>query len=150
MVFLFILADWAASAFCCPNCGPPFIPPGFLPSSFLPLFQLAPFVACNLLLQFCQPFTPTTPPLPVTQFSNHLPCSSPFFPQEFHYRPKGSDTCLPCDCYPIGSSSRSCDQEMGQCHCRPGVIGRQCNSCDSPFAEVTPSGCQGEFLPGVF
>ncbi|XP_053233909.1 cadherin EGF LAG seven-pass G-type receptor 3 isoform X2 [Podarcis raffonei] len=62
--------------------------------------------------------------------------------KEFHYHPKGSDTCLPCDCYPIGSSSRSCDQEVGQCHCRPGVIGRQCNSCDSPFAEVTPSGCQ--------
>uniref|UniRef100_A0A8C3TG58 Cadherin EGF LAG seven-pass G-type receptor 3 n=1 Tax=Chelydra serpentina TaxID=8475 RepID=A0A8C3TG58_CHESE len=62
--------------------------------------------------------------------------------KEFHYRPKGSDTCLPCDCYPIGSSSRSCDQEVGQCHCRPGVIGRQCNSCDSPFAEVTPSGCE--------
>ncbi|XP_043374581.1 cadherin EGF LAG seven-pass G-type receptor 3 [Dermochelys coriacea] len=62
--------------------------------------------------------------------------------KEFHYRPKGSDTCLPCDCYPTGSSSRSCDQEMGQCHCRPGVIGRQCNSCDSPFAEVTPSGCE--------
>nr|XP_048713462.1 cadherin EGF LAG seven-pass G-type receptor 3 isoform X2 [Caretta caretta] len=62
--------------------------------------------------------------------------------KEFHYRPKGSDTCLPCDCYPIGSSSRSCDQEMGQCLCRPGVIGRQCNSCDSPFAEVTPSGCE--------
>ncbi|XP_078241394.1 cadherin EGF LAG seven-pass G-type receptor 3 isoform X3 [Pogona vitticeps] len=62
--------------------------------------------------------------------------------KEFHYHPRGSDTCLPCDCYPIGSSSRSCDQETGQCHCRPGVIGRQCNSCDSPFAEVTPSGCQ--------
>ncbi|KAF7249804.1 Cadherin EGF LAG seven-pass G-type receptor 3 [Varanus komodoensis] len=62
--------------------------------------------------------------------------------KDFHYHPKGSDACLPCDCYPIGSSSRSCDQETGQCHCRPGVIGRQCNSCDSPFAEVTPSGCQ--------
>ncbi|XP_069062320.1 cadherin EGF LAG seven-pass G-type receptor 3 [Pleurodeles waltl] len=62
--------------------------------------------------------------------------------KEFHYHPKGSDTCLPCDCYPIGSSSRSCDQETGQCQCRPGVIGRQCNSCDSPFAEVTPSGCE--------
>nr|XP_009686574.1 PREDICTED: cadherin EGF LAG seven-pass G-type receptor 3 [Struthio camelus australis] len=62
--------------------------------------------------------------------------------KEFHYRPKGSDTCLPCDCYPVGSSSRSCDKETGRCHCRPGVIGRQCNSCDSPFAEVTPSGCE--------
>lgn len=68
----------------------------------------------------------------------------PHLPQDFHYRPKGSDTCLPCDCYPVGSSSRSCDNETGRCHCRPGVIGRQCNSCDSPFAEVTPSGCEGE------
>ncbi|XP_060622144.2 cadherin EGF LAG seven-pass G-type receptor 3 isoform X3 [Anolis sagrei] len=62
--------------------------------------------------------------------------------KDYHYHPKGKDACLPCDCYPIGSSSRSCDQETGQCHCRPGVIGRQCNSCDSPFAEVTSSGCQ--------
>ncbi|XP_068110920.1 cadherin EGF LAG seven-pass G-type receptor 3 [Hyperolius riggenbachi] len=62
--------------------------------------------------------------------------------KEFHYHPKGSDTCLPCDCYPIGSSSRSCDLGTGQCFCRPGVIGRQCNSCDNPFAEVSPSGCE--------
>uniref|UniRef100_A0A8C5N1A1 Cadherin EGF LAG seven-pass G-type receptor 3 n=1 Tax=Leptobrachium leishanense TaxID=445787 RepID=A0A8C5N1A1_9ANUR len=62
--------------------------------------------------------------------------------KEYHYRPKGSDTCLPCDCYPVGSSSRSCDPDSGQCYCRPGVIGRQCNSCDNPFAEVSPSGCE--------
>ncbi|XP_041446777.1 cadherin EGF LAG seven-pass G-type receptor 3-like isoform X1 [Xenopus laevis] len=62
--------------------------------------------------------------------------------KEFHYRPKGSDTCLPCDCYPIGSSSRTCDQESGQCYCRSGVIGRECNNCDSPFAQVSPSGCE--------
>uniref|UniRef100_A0A8C0VNE4 Cadherin EGF LAG seven-pass G-type receptor 3 n=1 Tax=Cyanistes caeruleus TaxID=156563 RepID=A0A8C0VNE4_CYACU len=62
--------------------------------------------------------------------------------KDFHYRPRGSDMCLPCDCYPVGSTSRSCDRETGRCHCRPGVIGRQCNSCDSPFAEVTPSGCE--------
>ncbi|XP_010764715.1 cadherin EGF LAG seven-pass G-type receptor 3 [Notothenia coriiceps] len=60
---------------------------------------------------------------------------------EFHYRARGSDTCLPCDCYPVGSFSRSCDPETGQCQCRPGVIGRQCNACDSPFAEVTTTGC---------
>ncbi|KAM5148803.1 cadherin EGF LAG seven-pass G-type receptor 3 [Mantella aurantiaca] len=62
--------------------------------------------------------------------------------KEFHYHPKGSDNCLPCDCYPIGSSSRSCDLDSGQCFCRPGVIGRQCNNCDNPFAEVSPSGCE--------
>ncbi|KAM9785655.1 LOW QUALITY PROTEIN: cadherin EGF LAG seven-pass G-type receptor 3 [Neosynchiropus ocellatus] len=62
--------------------------------------------------------------------------------KEFHYHPKGSDSCLPCDCYPVGSFSRSCDSETGQCQCRPGVIGRQCNMCDNPFAEVTNSGCE--------
>ncbi|XP_077574235.1 cadherin EGF LAG seven-pass G-type receptor 3 isoform X3 [Stigmatopora nigra] len=62
--------------------------------------------------------------------------------KEFHYRPLGSDSCLPCDCYPVGSFSRTCDPETGQCPCRPGVIGRQCNLCDNPFAEVTNSGCE--------
>ncbi|XP_072797323.1 cadherin EGF LAG seven-pass G-type receptor 3 isoform X2 [Vicugna pacos] len=61
--------------------------------------------------------------------------------KEFHYRPRGSDSCLPCDCYPVGSTSRSCAPHSGQCPCRPGALGRQCNSCDSPFAEVTASGC---------
>uniref|UniRef100_A0A665T0T1 Cadherin, EGF LAG seven-pass G-type receptor 3 n=1 Tax=Echeneis naucrates TaxID=173247 RepID=A0A665T0T1_ECHNA len=68
--------------------------------------------------------------------SGHCHC------KEFHYRPRGSDTCLPCDCYPVGSFSRTCDPETGQCQCRPGVIGRQCNTCDNPFAEVTNSGCE--------
>ncbi|XP_032989039.1 cadherin EGF LAG seven-pass G-type receptor 3 isoform X1 [Rhinolophus ferrumequinum] len=62
--------------------------------------------------------------------------------KEFHYRPRGSDSCLPCDCYPVGSTSRSCAPHSGQCSCRPGALGRQCNSCDSPFAEVTASGCR--------
>ncbi|XP_042521894.1 cadherin EGF LAG seven-pass G-type receptor 3 isoform X3 [Dipodomys spectabilis] len=62
--------------------------------------------------------------------------------KEFHYRPRGSDSCLPCDCYPVGSTSRSCAPHSGQCPCRPGALGRQCNSCDSPFAEVTASGCR--------
>uniref|UniRef100_A0A672P6X0 Cadherin EGF LAG seven-pass G-type receptor 3 n=1 Tax=Sinocyclocheilus grahami TaxID=75366 RepID=A0A672P6X0_SINGR len=62
--------------------------------------------------------------------------------KEFHYRRRSSDICLPCDCYPVGSFSRSCDPESGQCQCRPGVIGRQCNMCDNPFAEVTQPGCE--------
>lgn len=76
--------------------------------------------------------------------SHALPACVCFSIQEFHYHPRGSDTCLPCDCYPVGSFSRSCDPETGQCQCRPGVIGRQCNTCDNPFAEVTNSGCEGE------
>lgn len=67
----------------------------------------------------------------------------PYTYQEFHYRRRGSDVCLPCDCYPVGSFTRSCDPESGQCQCRPGVISRQCNMCDNPFAEVTQTGCEG-------
>lgn len=63
--------------------------------------------------------------------------------QDNHYRPEGSGTCLLCDCYPVGSFSRACERESGQCQCKPGVIGRQCDRCDNPFAEVSPNGCEG-------
>eukprot|EP00066_Takifugu_rubripes_P022942 XP_011612208.1 PREDICTED: cadherin EGF LAG seven-pass G-type receptor 2 [Takifugu rubripes] len=59
-----------------------------------------------------------------------------------HYHPEGSDGCLLCDCYPLGSFSRACDRDSGQCQCKPGVIGRQCDRCDNPFAEVSANGCE--------
>ncbi|XP_068774552.1 cadherin EGF LAG seven-pass G-type receptor 2 isoform X2 [Struthio camelus] len=62
--------------------------------------------------------------------------------KENHYRPAGSDACLLCDCYPTGSLSRICDAASGQCPCKAGVIGRHCDRCDNPFAEVTASGCE--------
>ncbi|XP_058164928.1 cadherin EGF LAG seven-pass G-type receptor 1 isoform X2 [Dasypus novemcinctus] len=62
--------------------------------------------------------------------------------KENHYKPPEQDACLPCACFPQGSLSRACDTDTGQCACRPGVIGRQCNRCDSPFAEVTALGCE--------
>uniref|UniRef100_A0AAQ5YEE1 Cadherin EGF LAG seven-pass G-type receptor 1 n=1 Tax=Amphiprion ocellaris TaxID=80972 RepID=A0AAQ5YEE1_AMPOC len=62
--------------------------------------------------------------------------------KENHYRPEGEDACYPCECFSIGSESRTCDGVSGQCPCKGGVIGRQCNQCDNPFAEVTPTGCE--------
>ncbi|XP_076008243.1 cadherin EGF LAG seven-pass G-type receptor 1 isoform X2 [Genypterus blacodes] len=59
-----------------------------------------------------------------------------------YYRPEGDDTCHPCECFSVGSESRTCDPQTGQCPCKGGVIGRQCNHCDHPFAEVTPTGCE--------
>uniref|UniRef100_A0A667ZZJ2 Cadherin EGF LAG seven-pass G-type receptor 1 n=1 Tax=Myripristis murdjan TaxID=586833 RepID=A0A667ZZJ2_9TELE len=59
-----------------------------------------------------------------------------------YYRPEGDDTCHPCECFAVGSESRTCDPQTGQCPCKGGVIGRQCNRCDNPFAEVTGSGCE--------
>lgn len=70
-----------------------------------------------------------------------------WLPQENYYRPPGQDACLPCDCFPHGSHSRVCDMDTGQCSCKPGVIGRQCNRCDNPFAEVTVLGCEGLHHP---
>uniref|UniRef100_A0A8V5GQF3 Cadherin EGF LAG seven-pass G-type receptor 2 n=1 Tax=Melopsittacus undulatus TaxID=13146 RepID=A0A8V5GQF3_MELUD len=62
--------------------------------------------------------------------------------KENHYRPAGSSSCLLCECYPTGSLSRRCDASTGQCPCKPGVIGRHCDRCDNPFAEVTAGGCE--------
>uniref|UniRef100_A0A2K5EZN3 Cadherin EGF LAG seven-pass G-type receptor 1 n=1 Tax=Aotus nancymaae TaxID=37293 RepID=A0A2K5EZN3_AOTNA len=62
--------------------------------------------------------------------------------KENYYQPPAQDACLPCDCFPHGSHSRACDMATGQCACKPGVIGRQCNRCDNPFAEVTTFGCE--------
>ncbi|XP_035585025.1 cadherin EGF LAG seven-pass G-type receptor 1 isoform X1 [Zalophus californianus] len=62
--------------------------------------------------------------------------------KENYYRPPDQEACLPCDCFPHGSHSRACDVDTGQCVCKSGVIGRQCNRCDNPFAEVTMLGCE--------
>ncbi|KAF4091142.1 hypothetical protein AMELA_G00033680 [Ameiurus melas] len=58
-----------------------------------------------------------------------------------YFQLDGSDTCSPCECFHLGSNSRTCDPMTGQCPCKIGVVGRQCNRCDNPFAEVTSSGC---------
>ncbi|XP_051545772.1 cadherin EGF LAG seven-pass G-type receptor 1 [Myxocyprinus asiaticus] len=58
-----------------------------------------------------------------------------------YYLPPGGDTCYPCDCFHLGAHSRTCDHVTGQCACKMGVVGRQCNCCDNPFAEVTVGGC---------
>lgn len=68
-----------------------------------------------------------------------------YFTQDNYYRPKDSDTCFPCDCFHLGANSRTCDPETGQCPCKGGVIGRQCNRCDNPFFEVTNTGCEGKY-----
>lgn len=62
--------------------------------------------------------------------------------KENHYQPINETACFPCDCYAIGSFGGSCNQLSGQCECREGVIGRRCDSCSNPYAEVTLKGCE--------
>ena len=49
---------------------------------------------------------------------------------------------MPCQCYNTGSFGRSCEPHTGQCRCRNGVIGRRCDACPNPYAEVTLRGCE--------
>ena len=37
--------------------------------------------------------------------------------------------CEPCNCHPVGSSGKICNQTNGQCPCKDGVTGRECNRC---------------------
>nr|CAD7592898.1 unnamed protein product [Timema genevievae] len=62
--------------------------------------------------------------------------------KENHYQPLDSDHCYDCECYATGSYSNQCDLITGQCKCRNGVIGRRCDSCPNPYAEVTLRGCE--------
>ncbi|XP_046394946.1 protocadherin-like wing polarity protein stan isoform X2 [Ischnura elegans] len=64
------------------------------------------------------------------------------FCKENHYQPEGSDRCFDCQCYPTGSFGSKCDPVTGQCKCRMGVVGRRCDACPNPYAEVTLRGCE--------
>lgn len=34
-----------------------------------------------------------------------------------------------CNCHPAGSYNQMCDPKTGNCPCRPGVVGKLCDSC---------------------
>uniref|UniRef100_A0A8C7JXD6 Laminin subunit alpha-5 n=1 Tax=Oncorhynchus kisutch TaxID=8019 RepID=A0A8C7JXD6_ONCKI len=49
--------------------------------------------------------------------------------------------CTRCNCSPCGTAS--CDPHTGQCQCKPGVTGPQCNCCeDGAFGYESCSGCR--------
>lgn len=43
----------------------------------------------------------------------------------------------------MGSVGDECDPYTGQCICKPGVAGLQCNSCDEGFYGLSYRGCIG-------
>lgn len=55
---------------------------------------------------------------------------------------------LACNCHPIGSLSKNCNQTSGQCICKPGVTGPTCNRCAKGYEQskspITP--CIGQFV----
>ncbi|XP_061421268.1 netrin-1-like [Lethenteron reissneri] len=43
--------------------------------------------------------------------------------------------CRPCDCHPVGSSGKTCNQTSGQCPCKDGVTGLTCNRCARDYQQ---------------
>lgn len=47
-----------------------------------------------------------------------------------HYGNASTLNCKACECDPIGSISKQCDNVTGQCLCKERFIGRTCNQCE--------------------
>lgn len=56
--------------------------------------------------------------------------------------------CDQCSCYPQGTEQTElgvsiCDQATGTCRCKPNVIGRNCNECQSGYFNIiSGNGCE--------
>ena len=44
--------------------------------------------------------------------------------------------CESCNCHPVGASGKICNQTNGQCPCKDGVTGRECNRCAKGYQQV--------------
>ena len=60
--------------------------------------------------------------------------------KEGYYRnPKKDIThrkaCESCNCHPVGASGKICNQTNGQCPCKDGVTGRECNRCAKGYQQ---------------
>lgn len=50
-------------------------------------------------------------------------------------------TCRPCNCNSWGMASEECDEETGQCNCKPDVIGKDCSICVKKNYVLSSKGC---------
>ncbi|XP_044750495.1 laminin subunit alpha-1 [Coccinella septempunctata] len=57
-----------------------------------------------------------------------------------HYGDPAASDCMACLCDPVGSLYKECDNETGQCQCKPHYIGRTCDKCEEGFGNAT-GGC---------
>ncbi|XP_012581228.1 PREDICTED: laminin subunit alpha-1 [Condylura cristata] len=112
---------------------------------------LAPCVPCNCNnhSDTCDPETGTClnimndhfSPTCILEGEHDLRCDACFLGYEGQYCERCSSgyhgdprapggTCQRCNCSPRGSVHRHCDQGTGQCDCRPGFTGLQCEDCE--------------------
>lgn len=53
--------------------------------------------------------------------------------------------CAPCNCNKNGSVENYCDTHSGQCPCKMGIEGLQCDTCEDGYYNLTKDGCGGKF-----
>ncbi|KAJ8920571.1 hypothetical protein NQ315_004710, partial [Exocentrus adspersus] len=54
-----------------------------------------------------------------------------------HYGDAALANCKACECDPIGSISKQCDNVTGQCQCKERFTGRTCSRCEVGYGNVT-------------
>ncbi|XP_017326854.2 laminin subunit gamma-2 [Ictalurus punctatus] len=60
--------------------------------------------------------------------------------KEGFYHQRAGESCLPCYCNPTGSEGSGCNSQ-GQCVCKRGVQGAQCDRCANG-SPITATGCE--------
>ena len=53
--------------------------------------------------------------------------------KENHWKIASGEGCEACDCDPVGSTSEACNLYDGQCTCKDGFGGRQCDQCEENY-----------------
>lgn len=62
--------------------------------------------------------------------------------QENYWGLESGQGCTPCNCDPQGSYFAQCDSMTGQCRCKDGVTGLQCDQCvDGYYGLVSKGEC---------
>uniref|UniRef100_T1HX12 Laminin subunit alpha-2 n=1 Tax=Rhodnius prolixus TaxID=13249 RepID=T1HX12_RHOPR len=55
--------------------------------------------------------------------------------------PESGGICKPCKCNAFGSEIEECDEQTGQCNCKPGVTGWDCSRCIDRMFVLSEKGC---------
>ena len=55
-----------------------------------------------------------------------------------------------CDATGTVDTSTPCERELGQCQCKNGVDGRQCNQCQRMYVDFSDTGCTGMWTSWIY
>lgn len=62
-------------------------------------------------------------------------CFQLYMSNIYYYTFKTNSFDLACDCHPIGSVGKMCNNLTGQCQCKEGVTGLSCNKCGHGYKQ---------------